>query len=128
MMRALSASTAFFVAVILALAGCSKEDSALHDFKNSSAGQEVSKCVGANGSINWKIFKSTSFSNPDVRVINADLEKGGNTFQLQWIYNLNTKISEVSFLGKPGEKSTNRAFSVSDFGFFVLAAVKARGL
>jgi len=124
MMRALSASTAFFVAVILALAGCSKEDSALHDFKNSSAGQEVSKCVGANGSINWKIFKPTSFSNPDVRVINADLEKGGNTFQLQWIYNLNTKISEVSFLGKPGEKSTNRAFSVSDFGFFCLSSSK----
>lgn len=86
------------------LGGCGQEKSALDEFKKSKAGEEVAQCVGAYGSIDWQIFKSEKVSNPDVRVIEATLKKGSNVLVIQWAYNLKTKISELTFAGKPDEK------------------------
>ena len=98
-----------FICILLftiLLVGCGKEKTALDEFKKSKAGEEVSQCVGAYGSVEWKIFKSEQVSNPDVRVIQATLKKGSDVFEIQWAYNLSTKISELMFAGKPGEKTS----------------------
>ena len=93
-------------ALTLLLAGCGKEKSALDEFKKSKAGQEVAQCVGAYGSVDWQIYKSSSINNPDIRVIEATLKKGAATMEVQWAYNLNTGIAELVFAGKPGEKTS----------------------
>jgi hypothetical protein len=94
------------IAFVLLLSGCSKENSALEDFKNSAAAKEISQCVGANGSVEWKIFQPTNNQNTEVRVIEATLTKGSNKFEMQWLYNLSTKVSELAYAGKQGEKTS----------------------
>lgn len=96
----------FLALAILFLVGCGKEKTALDEFKKSKAGEEVSECVGAYGRVDWQIFKSERVSNPDVRVIQATLKKGDSAFEIQWAYNLNTKISELMYAGRPGEKTS----------------------
>ena len=95
-----------WIACVLLLSGCSKENSALEDFKKSSAAKEISQCVGANGSVDWKIFQPTNNQNTEVRVIEATLTKGSNKFEMQWLYNLSTKVSELAYAGKQGEKTS----------------------
>lgn len=75
---------------------------ALADFKNSVDGQSLYKCVGANGGIEWEIFKSDN-TGVDVRVIQAHLSKGSEKFEIQFFYNLETKVAEVAFMSKDGE-------------------------
>lgn len=108
----------------LVLIGCSKENSALEEFKKSSAAQEVNQCVGANGSVAWDIFQPTDNKNPEVRVIQATLTKGANKLEMQWLYNLTTKISELAFAGKPGEK-TSRLMMGMELGIFCMQSSSA---
>ena len=63
----------FVSLILLVLIGCRNENASLEDFKKSPAAQEVRQCVGANGSIEWKIFTSSNYNNPDVRIIEAKL-------------------------------------------------------
>jgi hypothetical protein len=92
------------VFLLVFLTGCSQEQQALDKFKKDG-GSELSQCVGATGSIKWKIFKSTK--HPDnVRVIQADLSKKGKTATLQWLYNLDTDVSELSYADIGGEKQS----------------------
>ncbi len=118
-MRHLRIGITIFIAVSLILSGCSKENSALEEFKKSSVAKEVNQCVGANGSVAWEIFQPTDNKNPEVRVIQATLTKGINKFEMQWLYNLNTKISELAFAGKPGEK-TSRLMMGMELGIFCM--------
>ena len=118
-----------FVGTLLAifstflLVGCGKDHSALEEFKRSTAAQEVNQCVGANGSVEWSIFQPVDNKNPDVRVIQAVLAKSDEKYQIQWFYNLSTKVSELAFAGKPGEKTSPLRMGL-DLGVFCLAPSK----
>jgi hypothetical protein len=95
---------------VILLSGCTREEMALKEFKTSQAGSEMAKCVGATGDMEWKIFTSSDQKNPNVRVIEANLTKGNGkqkTLTIQWLYNLETKISELVYASKDGKK-TNR--------------------
>lgn len=108
-----------FILVFVMLASCSGENAALEDFKKTSSAAEVNQCIGVSGSVNWQIFKPSDFENNDIRVIQATLIKGNETFEMQWLYNLNSKISELQFAGKPGEK-VNRLMMGLGLGMFCL--------
>ena len=118
-MKIINLCTILFLSLILILSGCSKESSALEEFKKSSVAQEINQCVGVNGSVAWKMFQPLDNNNPDVRVIEALLTKGSNNFEMQWLYNLNSKISELAFAGKSGEK-TNRLMMGMQLGIFCM--------
>ena len=113
----------FLIFSTLLLIGCGRDHAALEEFKNSTAAQEVNKCVGANGSVEWSIFQPVGNKNSDVRVIQAVLAKSDEKYQIQWFYNLNTKVSELAFAGKPGEKTSPLRMGL-DLAVFCLAPSK----
>lgn len=106
-----------FVLFSIFLTSCGGENRALDEFKQSQTAKQLNECVGASGSIDWTISRMEKPPNPDVRVIQAILTKGGSQFKVQWFYNLTTKVSDLAFIGKPGEK-TGRLEGGLDLGLF----------
>jgi TonB family protein len=104
---------------VLFLSACSQEQSALSEFKNSNEAAEMNKCVGARGNIDWSIFKTESTSNPDVRIIQAEMTKGDEKFTRQWIYNIKTNVSEFAYAGKT-DKQSNLLITALDFSLFCM--------
>jgi len=91
------------------MTGCSRENSALNDFKKSQEGTEMAKCAGAAGGVEWKIFSNPNQKNSNVRVIEADITKGNGqqkTLTIQWLYNLETKVSELAYASTDGKQTS----------------------
>ena len=107
---------------VIFLSGCSREEVALKEFKISQAGSEIAKCAGATGSLEWKIFTSPDQKNPNVRVIEANLTKGNGkqkTLTIQWLYNLETKISELVYASKDGKKTNHFSMALEVASFCI---------
>ncbi len=95
-----------------------KDQQALKEFQQSTEGQVLYNCVGANGSINWEIFKSDK-TEPNVRVIEAKLSKRQKKFKIQYFYNLETKVKEIAFMSKDG-KSKSKFLGALEFSTFCM--------
>lgn len=94
-----------------------KEQAALKEFKKSS-GQELDQCVGANGATDWSIFK-TKDSKENVRVIEAKMKKGEKNFTVQYLYNLDTKVFEISYMSN-NDKPKSKLIGVVELGIFCM--------
>jgi len=105
--------------LVLFVSACSQEQSALNEFKKSNEAAEMNKCVGARGNIEWSIFKTESTSNPDVRIIQAEMTKGDEKFTRQWFYNIKTNVSEFAYAGK-SDKQNNLLITALDFSLFCM--------
>ena len=104
----------------LLITGCSRENSALNDFKKSQAGIEMANCAGAAGGVEWKIFSNPNQKNPNVRVIEADITKGDGqkkTLTIQWLYNLETKVSELAYASTDGKQTSRLMMSLEVASF-----------
>jgi hypothetical protein len=95
-----------------------KDQQALEEFKQSTEGQALFACVGANGLINWRIFKSDT-TEQNVRVIEAKLSKRQEKFEIQYLYNLETKVKEIAFMSKDG-KPQSKFLGALEFGTFCI--------
>lgn len=95
-----------------------RDQQALKEFEKSTEGQELFTCVGVNGSIKWSIFKPDN-TKPNVRVIEAKLSKHQEKFEIQYLYNLETKVKEIAFMSKDG-KPQSKFLGALEFGTFCM--------
>jgi hypothetical protein len=95
-----------------------EDQQALKEFEKSTEGQALFTCVGANGSINWRIFKPDN-TEPNVRVIEAKLSKRQEKFEIQYFYNLETKVKEIAFMSKDGNPQS-KFLGALEFGIFCM--------
>lgn len=119
--------TSFLVFLICAfVSACdflSPDARVLNEFKEATPfAKEIGQCVGATGNVEWRVFQPPGNKNPKLKVIEAALTKGEDRFNIQWFYNLETKISEMAYAGKPGEE-TNRLFMVMNIGLFCVQSI-----
>ena len=83
-----------------------KGDAALDEFKKTAAGVDMYNCVGAAGVIDWSSYSSKEYAD-NIRVIGAKMKKGDKSFEVQYLYNVDTKVFELLYLsdnGKPTSK------------------------
>lgn len=81
-------------------------DEALDEFKKTASGVEMYNCVGVAGTIDWSAYSSKEYAD-NVRVIEAKMKKGDKSFEVQYLYNVDTKVIELLYLsdnGKPTSK------------------------
>jgi hypothetical protein len=113
---------AIFVLVAIANADKFKlinpEQNALEDFKQSTEAQYINNCVGANGEVNWSIFSSEK-AEKNVRVVEAQLSKKDKKFTIQYLYNLDTKVKEVSYMSND-DKPKSKFEGALEFSSFCL--------
>ena len=119
--------TSFLVFLICAfVSACdylSSDAQVLNEFRESTPfAKEVGQCVGATGNVEWRVVQPPGNKNPKLKVIEATLTKGEDRLNIQWFYNLETKISEMAYAGKPGE-ATNRLFMVMNIGLFCVQSI-----
>jgi len=113
------------VALSVGLVGCSKENTALEKFKSSIEGQYLSQCVGSAGTIAWKIFTPTEQANKGVRVVEAKLQKNEKFFTVQYLYNIETDISEINFVSNDG-KPKNLSIGIREIAVFCINCNSAK--
>ena|GEM_PF-1794677 len=119
--------TSFLVFLICAfVSACdylSSDAQVLNEFRESTPfAKEVGQCVGATGNVEWRVFQPPGNKNPKLKVIEATLTKGEDRLNIQWFYNLETKVSEMAYAVKPGE-ATNRLFMVMNIGLFCVQSI-----
>lgn len=121
--------------VVVALAGCNENEGAakwlsnlfnsmnpdqqlLSNFKSSNEGQTLAKCVGVDGDIKWSIGSSEK-KNKNIRIIDADMTKKNKSLTVQYLYNIDTNVYEIGFIGQRGKAQSKLAGSL-DLSIFCM--------
>lgn len=91
---------------VVFLSACGGFDSEIKSFKAANVYSDLSNCLGVEAKIELRAFKSAEISNDDTLIIEAKFDKNNEKFYSQWLFNKNTKLTELAFFGKQNSDET----------------------
>jgi hypothetical protein len=91
----------------------SSNSDAINAAKYTKIGQGLQSCGGAINEVKWTAFESSSISNKNVRVVEANVTTETKSIRTQWYYNSKTSLIESTYWEVDGKPENILAFGLA---------------